>query len=65
MSNPWEEIDLNDYENHMSLSSVFQLQTMNQMMKEQFYTYPHDIRHSRREWIGTYRQTDFRQGLRR
>lgn len=40
MSNPWEEIDLNDYENHMSLSSVFQLQTMNQMMKEQFYTYP-------------------------
>lgn len=40
MSNPWEEIDLNDYENHMSLENVFQLQTMNQMMKEQFYTYP-------------------------
>lgn len=39
MSNPWEEIDLNDYESHMSLENVYQLQTMNQMMKEQFYTY--------------------------
>ena len=26
MSNPWEEISLNDYENHMSLDSVKQLQ---------------------------------------
>lgn len=40
MNNPWEEIKLSDYESHMSLESVFQLQTMNQMMKEQFYTYP-------------------------
>lgn len=40
MGNPWEEIDLNDYENHMSLDSVFQLQTLNEMMKEQFYTHP-------------------------
>lgn len=40
MGNPWEKIDLSDYENHMSLDSVFQLQTMNQMMKEQFYAYP-------------------------
>lgn len=40
MNNPWEEIDLNIYENHMSLDSVFQLQTMNKMMKDQFYTYP-------------------------
>jgi hypothetical protein len=24
MSNPWEEISLNDYENHMSLDSVKQ-----------------------------------------
>lgn len=40
MSNPWEEIDLEDYESHMRLDSVFQLQTMNQMMNEQFYTYP-------------------------
>lgn len=40
MGNPWEEIDLNDYESHMSLDSVFQLQTMNQMMKKQFYDHP-------------------------
>lgn len=39
MSNPWEEIDLNDYESHMSLDSVYQLQTMNEMMKEQFSAY--------------------------
>ena len=39
MSNPWEEIDLKDYESHMSLADVYQLQGMNEMMKEQFYTY--------------------------
>lgn len=39
MENPWKKIDLNDYENHMSLENVYQLQTMNKMMKEQFYTY--------------------------
>lgn len=40
MNNPWEEIELDDYENHMKLGSVYQLQAMNEMMKEQFYTYP-------------------------
>ena len=40
MNNPWEEIDLGAYENHMSLSSVFQLQTLNKMMKDQFYAHP-------------------------
>lgn len=40
MGNPWEEIDLKDYENHMSLTDVFQLQTLNQMMKEQLCDYP-------------------------
>jgi hypothetical protein len=40
MKNPWEEIKLTDYENHMKLESVMQLQTMNAMMKEQFYQYP-------------------------
>ena len=40
MSNPWEEISLDDYENHMSLNSVKQLQTMNKIMKEQFEAYP-------------------------
>lgn len=40
MKNPWEEISLDDYENHMKLDSVQQLQTMNTMMKEQFFQYP-------------------------
>lgn len=40
MSNPWEEIRLDDYENHMRLDSVRQLQAMNAIMKEQFEAYP-------------------------
>ena len=40
MSNPWEEISLSDYENHMSLDSVKQLQAMNSIMKKQFSDYP-------------------------
>lgn len=40
MTNPWEEISLSDYENHMKLNSVMQLQAMNQMMKRQFNAYP-------------------------
>lgn len=40
MSNPWEEIPLDDYENHMKLDSVKQLQTMSEMMKGQFDAYP-------------------------
>lgn len=39
MKNPWQEILLEDYENHMKLDSVKQLQTMNKMMKRQFDTY--------------------------
>lgn len=39
MSNPWEEISLDDYEKHMSLDSVQQLQSMNAIMKEQFTAY--------------------------
>lgn len=42
MGNPWEEINLEDYESHMSLDSVNQLQTMNSIMKEQFNAYPAD-----------------------
>ena len=37
--NPWKEICLSDYENHMSLDSVQQLQALNQIMKEQFRIY--------------------------
>ena len=40
MANPWEEISLSDYENHMKLDSVMQLQNLNQMMKDQFSAYP-------------------------
>lgn len=40
MANPWEEISLSDYENHMRLSSVRQLQVMNELMALQFSTYP-------------------------
>ena len=40
MSNPWEEISLTDYENHMKLDSVMQLQAMNKMMKGQLDDYP-------------------------
>ena len=40
MKNPWEEIPLNDYESHMKLDSVMQLQAMNEMMKGQFAAYP-------------------------
>lgn len=38
--NPWEMIDLSDYENHMRLETVQQLQAMNAMMADQFYRYP-------------------------
>ena len=38
--NPWEVISLSDYENHMSLDSIKQLQAMNEMMKKQFEAYP-------------------------
>ena len=35
MNNPWEKVKLSDYENHMALDSVRQLQALNQMMKGQ------------------------------
>ena len=40
MTNPWEEISLDDYEKHMSLDSVRQLQALDSIMKEQFAAYP-------------------------
>ena len=36
MNNPWEDIKLDDYENHMSLDSVKQLQTMNAIVSNGF-----------------------------
>ncbi len=40
MKNPWEAISLSDYENHMSLDSVMQLQALNELMKGQLEDYP-------------------------
>lgn len=40
MKNPWEEIKLSDYESHMKLDTVMQLQCLNAIMKKQFYQYP-------------------------
>ncbi len=40
MKNPWQGIPLTDYESHMRLDSVMQLQAMNEMMKGQFDAYP-------------------------
>ena len=40
MENPWKEVALDDYERHMSLSSVFQLQTLDAMMARQLYDHP-------------------------
>ena len=39
MNNPWKDINLSDYESHMALDSVQQLQAMNQMMKGQLNKY--------------------------
>lgn len=39
MRNPWESIDLSDYENHMSLVNVGQLQALNALMKEQLFSH--------------------------
>lgn len=40
MNNPWNNIKLDDYENHMKLDSVQQLQTLHDIMYRQFYCYP-------------------------
>jgi len=42
MGNPWKDISLSDYENHMCLDSVKQLQALNEAMKEQFNMFPAD-----------------------
>ncbi len=39
MKHPWIEISLSDYENHMQLASVMQLQTLNKIMKGQIDAY--------------------------
>lgn len=39
MKNAWESVLLTDYEAHMQLSEVYQLQTLNTIMKWQINTY--------------------------
>lgn len=39
MENPWKHIRLDDYENHMRLDSVLQLQALNDMMRGQLRRY--------------------------
>lgn len=39
MNNPWKDILLDDYEKHMKLDSIKQLQAMNEIMKTQFEDY--------------------------
>lgn len=38
--NPWKEVSLDDYEAHMSLSNVYQLQTLDKIMGSQFASRP-------------------------
>jgi len=38
-TNPWEDILLEDYENHMKLENIRQLQTLNGIINEQLYRY--------------------------
>ncbi len=40
MGNPWETITLEDYENHMKLDSVRQLQGLNELMRSQLNAFP-------------------------
>ncbi|WP_326513492.1 class I SAM-dependent methyltransferase [Clostridium intestinale] len=42
MKNPWEKIDLEVYEKHMSHDNVYQLQKLNEIMKEQFQDNKHE-----------------------
>ena len=39
MGNPWKSISLSDYENHMKLDTVMQLQALNSMMFSQLNSY--------------------------
>ena len=40
MANPWKDISLSDYENHMKLNEVKQLQSLNNTTKNQLNEYP-------------------------
>lgn len=40
MKHPWEQILLSDYENHMQLNTVMQLQVLNDIMQQQLNGFP-------------------------
>lgn len=40
MKNPWKSVLLSTYEAHMALSNVQQLQTLNEITREQLHQYP-------------------------
>lgn len=40
MENPWKEIRLTDYESHMALDTIGQLQAMNELMRDQLFRCP-------------------------
>lgn len=40
MMNPWEELELEYYEGHMQSENVYQAQSLNLIMKDQFNCYP-------------------------
>ncbi|KAA9001178.1 class I SAM-dependent methyltransferase [Affinibrenneria salicis] len=40
MSNPWQQVSLSDYESHMQLPDVGQLQALNTIMRHQFNDFP-------------------------
>lgn len=40
MINPWEEVSIFDYEAHMKLDEIQQLQTLNMIMKRQIESFP-------------------------
>lgn len=40
MKNPWKSIKLSDYENHMKLDAIMQLQMLNHIMEKQLRAYP-------------------------
>lgn len=42
MNNPWKSIRLSDYENHMQLDNIMQLQVLNSMMQKQLKSYSVD-----------------------
>lgn len=60
MVHPWEEIDLETYETHMSSADVFQLQTLNEITGQQLADYcPSAVAHT---WRGRWKRYELPNG---